>query len=110
LQDSLRYVAPLSDAVVRNLAQADRVIRAFREGGGVPFDAYGPNFTNAMDDLLGPLLRAKLIPEWLPSVSARMDSRVANPSVLSWFHKSDSPVSGQYKSRVWTRSNSATTR
>jgi hypothetical protein len=80
--ESLSYVTPVATFVLKNLEQADRPARAFREGGSVPFDVYGPHFTRGMDDNFRPRVRAKLAAEWLPAVPAPL--RSCGQGARSW--------------------------
>jgi Rv2258c-like winged HTH domain len=46
-------LAPISQVTTLLARQVDGVTRAFREGGGVPSEAFRPEFTRVMDGLSG---------------------------------------------------------
>lgn len=59
------------------LSQAPRVAQAFRDGGGVPFDAFDADWIEAMDLMNGGAYTHRLASYWLaqlPDVSARLES------------------------------------
>jgi len=39
-----------------------------REGGGVPFSDFGPEFVEALDKMSAPGLRGFLVQQWLPRI------------------------------------------
>jgi SAM-dependent methyltransferase len=80
--ESLSYAAPLATCVLINLAQADRIATAFRQGGGVPFDAYGPPFAEAMERLNRPKFHSELVPHWLPMMPGVVDRLTTGGSFL----------------------------
>lgn len=79
---SLSYSAPLATCLLINLAQADHVATAFRQGGGVPFDAYGLPFAEAMERLTGPGYRSELVARWLPALPGAVESLHAGGAFL----------------------------
>jgi hypothetical protein len=53
--DSLSHVAPLARLLVAVTRPIDEVLRAFREGGGVPYEAYGADLYEAQAAFTRPL-------------------------------------------------------
>ncbi len=45
-----------------------KVVKACKEGGGVPYSAFGPEMVEGMARTSGPEVRARLTTEWLPAV------------------------------------------
>ena len=78
---SRSYRAPVAIPVLKNLEQADRLATAFREGGGVPFAAYGELFIEAMDRINGPQFRAHLL-RWLAGLPGAVESLTGGGSYL----------------------------
>jgi SAM-dependent methyltransferase len=77
---NLAPFARLNTLLARHI---DGVTRAFREGGGVPYEAFRPEFTDMMDTLSRGLLDEQLIAGILPATGdlpARLDvgTRVAD--------------------------------
>jgi ubiquinone/menaquinone biosynthesis C-methylase UbiE len=59
------------------LSQASRVAQAFRDGGGVPFDAFDADWIEAMDLMNGGTYIHRLASYWmaqLPDVTARLEA------------------------------------
>lgn len=59
------------------LSQAHRVAEAFRTGGGVPFDAFGPEWVEAMDLMNGGPYTHRLASYWMaqvPDTAARLEA------------------------------------
>jgi SAM-dependent methyltransferase len=81
--DSRLNVAPVSALVPFLGTLAPRVLQAFREGGGVPYEAYRPEFTELMDDgwrrIYDDALLGGIIPA-VPGLPARLEAgaRVAD--------------------------------
>jgi 2-polyprenyl-3-methyl-5-hydroxy-6-metoxy-1,4-benzoquinol methylase len=66
--DSLSYLAPMSRFPVA-LAQAiPAVLRAFRDGGGVPWEVFGPDGREGQADANRPIYRKLLGRKWLPAI------------------------------------------
>ncbi|MCW6007940.1 class I SAM-dependent methyltransferase [Micromonospora sp. CPCC 205371] len=59
-------LAPSSQIMVLLAEQVDGVTRAFREGGGVPYERFRPRFTDVMDTLGRGTYDELLIAEFLP--------------------------------------------
>ena len=64
--ESLQYAAPLARFAV-SLPLGD-LLRAYREGGGVPWAAYGADGREAQAALNRPLFTHLLTQEWLPAI------------------------------------------
>ncbi|WP_411963765.1 SAM-dependent methyltransferase [Haloferax sp. YSMS24] len=80
-QESVHYMVQQAHLVVGGAQPLNDVVEAFRTGGGVPFDAYGPlregqARTNRAE------MRYRLGTEWLPSI----------PDVDSTLKSGDSPA------------------
>ena len=61
-------LAPLSRLDTHLAEHVDAVARAFREGGGVPYAAYRPEFTDVMDALSRGVFDELLVDAYLPLV------------------------------------------
>jgi SAM-dependent methyltransferase len=59
-------LAPMSQITPLLAAHVPGVARAFREGGGVPYDAFRPEFTQVMDGLSRGLMDGQLLDGILP--------------------------------------------
>ncbi|MFC5993301.1 methyltransferase domain-containing protein [Pseudonocardia hispaniensis] len=69
-------LAPFARAGTLLAGHLDAVARAFREGGGVPYDAFRPEFTTVMDGLSRGLLDGQLIDGILP-LTGELPTRLA---------------------------------
>jgi SAM-dependent methyltransferase len=65
---SLAYIAPLPRMIVGCVAAMPALLEAFRSGGGVPYDAFGPDVIESQADMNRPVLEHVLAQEWLPAV------------------------------------------
>ena len=77
--DSLSYIAPLAHLLVGIVRPIDLVMRAYREGGGVPFEAYGPDVYEGQAAFTRPLYARLLGSEWLPAAAAIHERLIADP-------------------------------
>jgi SAM-dependent methyltransferase len=68
----LAMLAPLNTHLAKHVPA---VARAFREGGGVPYAAYRPEFTDVMDALSRPWFDTTLVADLVPSVPG-LDERL----------------------------------
>jgi 2-polyprenyl-3-methyl-5-hydroxy-6-metoxy-1,4-benzoquinol methylase len=66
--ESLAYFAPSARLLVASMRVLPAVETAFREGGGVPYAAYGADAHEAIADGNRPLFRHLLGQNWLPSI------------------------------------------
>jgi 2-polyprenyl-3-methyl-5-hydroxy-6-metoxy-1,4-benzoquinol methylase len=78
-RDSLSYIAPLSHLLVGLARPIDEVMRAYREGGGVPFEAYGADVYQGQAAFTRPLYSRLLGSEWLPAATAIHERLLADP-------------------------------
>jgi SAM-dependent methyltransferase len=69
-------LAPISQLTTLLAKHVDGVAHAFREGGGVPYDAFRPEFTRVMDGLSRGLMDEQLIDGILP-VTGDLPTRLA---------------------------------
>jgi len=78
-EDSLSFLAPLSQGVV-SLAQAlPKVLAAFSGGGGVPFEAYGTDIRQFISRVNRPMFLSLLATEWFPKVPGLAERLRADP-------------------------------
>lgn len=63
-----KNMAPMAAMVTLMGRNLEGVERAFREGGGVPYEAFAPDFTGVMDELNRRPLDELLVDAWLPLV------------------------------------------
>ena len=61
-------LAPMAQMLTHLGKHVHQVARAFREGGGVPYAEYRPEFTDVMDSLWREIYDALLVDEYLPLV------------------------------------------
>jgi SAM-dependent methyltransferase len=66
--DSLNYMAPLARLVVSLTGPLPQLLDAFRNGGGVPWQAYGTDAREGQADINRPVFLELLCKEWLPSI------------------------------------------
>ena len=66
--ESLDYLAPLAQAFAGGVRPLRYVIRAFREGGGVPYCAYGTDFREGQARANRAMFLNLIGSEWLPAV------------------------------------------
>jgi 2-polyprenyl-3-methyl-5-hydroxy-6-metoxy-1,4-benzoquinol methylase len=67
-QDSLNYLAPLAQLAAGAARPLDAVLEAFRNGGGVPFSAYGKDLREGQARMNRAMFLFQLGREWLPSI------------------------------------------
>jgi 2-polyprenyl-3-methyl-5-hydroxy-6-metoxy-1,4-benzoquinol methylase len=72
---SLFYLAPSASLMVALAGPIEQVFDAFRDGAGVPYEAYGPIFSDAQGRATRPLFENLLTTAWLPSI-AEVDRRL----------------------------------
>jgi SAM-dependent methyltransferase len=66
--DSLEFMAPVA-SLVAGVAQAlPEVMEAFRTGGGVPYEAYGPDLRRGIASINRPMFLHLLAQDWFPQV------------------------------------------
>jgi 2-polyprenyl-3-methyl-5-hydroxy-6-metoxy-1,4-benzoquinol methylase len=73
-EDDLNYLTPLASIAVDVILPMEHLLDAYRSGGGVPFEAYGPDLVDAIGAINRPQF-LNLIGDWLgsiPEVDARL--------------------------------------
>jgi SAM-dependent methyltransferase len=73
--DDPAHVAPLADMVVGVAGALPDVVAAYRDGGGVPYPRYGPEFRGGQGGINRPAFRGDLTSKWLaamPDLHARL--------------------------------------
>ena len=78
-RDSLSYIAPLGSLLVGLARPIDEVIAAYRTGGGVPYDVYGPDVYEGQAAFTRPLYLKLIGSEWLPAATAIHERLLADP-------------------------------
>lgn len=68
-RDSLNYMAPLGQAVAGAVQPLQMVIRAFRQGGGVPYEEYGRDAREGQARLNRAVCLNQLGQEWIPAMA-----------------------------------------
>ncbi|GAA1830671.1 class I SAM-dependent methyltransferase [Pseudonocardia ailaonensis] len=63
-----RNLAPMAGMVPLMGRNLDGIVRAFREGGGLPYEDFAPDFTGVMDGLNRRPLDELLVDAWLPLI------------------------------------------
>lgn len=66
--ESLNYLAPLASVVVSVTRPLEAVMRAFRHGGGVPYDAYGEEMLEGQAGMNRAMFLQQLGQEWVPTM------------------------------------------
>jgi 2-polyprenyl-3-methyl-5-hydroxy-6-metoxy-1,4-benzoquinol methylase len=77
-KDSLNYLAPLSQLIVGSVYPLEEVIKAYKNGNGVPFSAYGINLREGQASMNRPAFLKELGEVWLPAIPdihARLQAR-----------------------------------
>jgi SAM-dependent methyltransferase len=67
-RESLNYLAPLARLVVGAASPLSDVLRAYRDGGGVPYSAYGVDLREGQGLINRATFLQSLPSEWLPSI------------------------------------------
>lgn len=67
--DSLNYLVPLTWAIPGLAGTLPALLSAYREGGGVPYSAYGSEFRNSIASGNRPMFLNQLGTDWIPSIS-----------------------------------------
>jgi SAM-dependent methyltransferase len=66
--DSLNYLAPLTRLVAGAVRPLAAVLRAYRTGGGVPYENYGDDLREGQAGMNRPMFLKQLGSEWLPAI------------------------------------------
>ena len=69
-EDDPAHVSPLASAMAGIAGVLDRVVDAYRTGGGVPYRAYGEDFRLGQGGINRPAFTSDLITDWIPSSPA----------------------------------------
>ena len=65
---SLNYVVPMAQLLVGAVRPLSSVVEVYRNGGGVPFDEYGPDLREGQAAINYPAFWNQLPAEWLPAI------------------------------------------
>ncbi|MDA1315750.1 MAG: methyltransferase domain-containing protein [Acidobacteria bacterium] len=68
-RESLNYLAPLAQITVGALSPLDKLIAAFRNGGGVAYEDYGADLVEGQAGMNRAAFLYQLGQEWLPAIS-----------------------------------------
>jgi 2-polyprenyl-3-methyl-5-hydroxy-6-metoxy-1,4-benzoquinol methylase len=79
-RDSLDYLTPLTSMLVGATRPIDRVLQAYRHGGGVPYSEYGEVFRQGQADINRPSFLKLLGTEWLPAMPDVHDRLKSSPT------------------------------
>ncbi len=78
--DSLSYMMPLGLFLASVAQTMPQVLEAFRTGGGVPYDAYGPDMRRGIARINRPMFLNLLAQEWFPQVPGLVERLTADPA------------------------------
>src|SRR5260370_9437085 len=67
--DSLNYLVPIVWAIPGLAATLPALLQAYRNGGGVPYRAYGTEFRNSIASLNRPMFKTQLGSEGIPPLT-----------------------------------------
>lgn len=76
--DSLNYLAPLAQIVVGAARPVHKVIKAYHDGSGVPYSAYGKDLIEGQAGMNRAMFLELMGPEWLsnvPEVHSRLQNK-----------------------------------
>ncbi len=77
--DSLSFLAPIASGVVSLAQTLPLVLRAFRSGGGVSFDAFGQDIRHFISRINRPMFLNLLASDWFPKVPGLAERLGADP-------------------------------
>jgi SAM-dependent methyltransferase len=78
--DSLNYLVPIVWAIPGLAATLPALLKAYRDGGGVPYEDYGAEFRASISSLNRPMFKNQLGSEWIPAMTD-VDARLrADPA------------------------------
>lgn len=80
-RDSMLYTEPLVRSMLVAVRQLPAIAAAARDGGGVPWAAYGPEMSAAQADGNAPALRHALPADWVPQLPELRDRLAAGARV-----------------------------
>jgi 2-polyprenyl-3-methyl-5-hydroxy-6-metoxy-1,4-benzoquinol methylase len=78
-QDSLNYLAPLALIAAGAVRPIDLLLKAFKNGGGVPYSEYGEVFVDGQGGINRAMFLQELGQDWLPSI-ADVNARLQDDS------------------------------
>lgn len=78
-RDSLNYLTPLALAAVGAVRPIESVLKAYRNGGGVPYSEYGSVFVEGQAGMNRALFLQELGQNWLPRISDVHERLQADP-------------------------------
>ncbi len=81
-EDSLSFTAPLASLVAGVAHALPAVLDAFRSGGGVPYEAYGPDLRRGIARINRPMFSNLLARDWFPKVPDLVERLTREPPAL----------------------------
>lgn len=81
-EDNPAYLAGAPTMVRGMLANIDGVEQAFRDGGGVPINAYGESFWSGLERATGTGFDHGLVQEWIPAVEG-LEERLTEGALVA---------------------------
>jgi SAM-dependent methyltransferase len=66
--DSAQWTEPLVRQIVTAILRLPAVAEAYKSGGGVPWESFGPDMSIAQGDVNRPALRHSLPKDWVPQI------------------------------------------
>ena len=78
--DSLNYLAPLAQLIAGAVHPLPEILDAYRNGGGVPFSAYGPDLREGQAAINYPAFAHQLASQWLPAMPDIHTRLLSEPS------------------------------
>jgi 2-polyprenyl-3-methyl-5-hydroxy-6-metoxy-1,4-benzoquinol methylase len=79
--DSLNYLAPLAQIVVGAARPVPAVIKAYRDGGGVPYSAYGNDLIQGQAGMNRAMFLKLMGPEWLSNLPEVHSQLLTKPRI-----------------------------
>ncbi len=76
---SLNYMTPTAHSVLASIRPIEKLLEAFRTGGGVPYADYGDDMHESQAAGTRPLFENLLGKEWLPAVPELHERLLADP-------------------------------
>jgi 2-polyprenyl-3-methyl-5-hydroxy-6-metoxy-1,4-benzoquinol methylase len=76
---SLNYITPTAHSVLASIRPIDKLVEAFRNGGGVPYAEYGDDAHESQAAGTRPLFENLLGKEWLPAIPELDERLIADP-------------------------------
>ncbi|HYP27660.1 MAG TPA: methyltransferase domain-containing protein [Blastocatellia bacterium] len=67
-RDSLNYLAPLAQLAVGAVSPVSTLLKAYRSGAGVPYQAYGADLRKGQADMNRAMFLKQMGEEWLPAI------------------------------------------